>query len=73
MTVRLQTSGGQSRIIYCLLMHDFQSLVSLQNVKAKWKIGKEITIIESNEKIDMVEGDWMCDISYFHFSQSILF
>ena len=40
----------------------------LQKVMEQWKIGKEVTIIESNEKTDMVEGNWMCDISYFHFS-----
>ena len=34
----------------------------------QWKIGKEVTIIENNEKIDMVEGTSMYDISYFHFS-----
>ena len=45
----------------------------LQKIMEQWKIGKEVTIIESIEKIDMVVGNWMCDISYFHFSQSIVF
>ena len=40
----------------------------LQKIMEQWKIGKEVTIIESNEKIDMVEGNWMCDVNYFHFS-----
>ena len=40
----------------------------LQKMMEQWKIGKEVTMIESNEKIDMIEGNWMCDISYFHFS-----
>ena len=40
----------------------------LQRIMEQWKIRKEVTIIESNEKIDMVEGNWMCDVNYFHFS-----
>ena len=28
----------------------------LQKIMEQWKIGKKVTIIESNEKIDMVVG-----------------
>ena len=40
----------------------------LQKTMKQWKIVKEVTIIERNEKNDMVEGNWMWDISYFHFT-----
>ena len=45
----------------------------LQKIMEQWKIGKEVAIIESKEKIDIVEGNRMCEVNYFHFSEGIFF
>ena len=59
----LASSGSEGGMKQFELRHK-----QLQKIMEQWKIGKEVTIIESNEKIDMVEGNWMCDVNYFHFS-----